>query len=52
MDRNEEQRIVITGMGVISPIGNSLEEFSESLQAGRSGIGPITKIEPEKLSKL
>ncbi|MFQ3547283.1 MAG: beta-ketoacyl-ACP synthase II [Termitinemataceae bacterium] len=35
-------RVVVTGMGVISPIGNSVEEFSQSLKAGRSGVGPIT----------
>ena len=36
------KRVVITGMGVISPIGNSIEEFSASLKAGKSGVGPIT----------
>jgi 3-oxoacyl-[acyl-carrier-protein] synthase II len=35
-------RVVVTGMGAISPIGNSVEEFSASLKAGTSGIGPIT----------
>jgi len=32
------RRVVITGMGIISPIGNSLEEVTESLRLGRSGI--------------
>ncbi|MGV6811989.1 MAG: beta-ketoacyl-ACP synthase I [Brevirhabdus sp.] len=32
------RRVVITGMGIISPIGNSLEEVTESLRTGRSGI--------------
>ena len=32
------RRVVITGMGIISPIGNSLAEVTESLKAGRSGI--------------
>ncbi len=31
-------RVVVTGLGIISPIGNSKEEVSESLKAGRSGI--------------
>ncbi len=32
------RRVVITGMGIISPIGNSLDEVAESLKAGRSGV--------------
>src|SRR5947209_10226905 len=35
-------RVVITGMGVLAPNGIGLEEFWESILAGRSGIGPIT----------
>lgn len=37
-----ERRVVITGMGVVSPVGNNLGTFWESLKAGRSGIGRIT----------
>ena len=32
------KRVVVTGMGVVSPIGNSLPDFEEALKAGRSGI--------------
>ena len=35
-------RVVITGMGVLAPNGIGLEEFWDSILAGRSGIGPIT----------
>jgi 3-oxoacyl-[acyl-carrier-protein] synthase II len=42
-------RVVVTGMGVISPIGCSLSEFSDSLRAGRSGVGPITLFDPASL---
>ena len=35
-------KVVVTGMGLISPIGNSVEAFSASLKAGKSGIGRIT----------
>lgn len=37
-----KRRVVITGLGVISPIGNSVEEFWANLLAGKSGAGPIT----------
>jgi 3-oxoacyl-[acyl-carrier-protein] synthase II len=35
-------RVVVTGMGVVSPIGNSAGAFRDALVAGRSGVGPIT----------
>ncbi|HIR28171.1 MAG TPA: beta-ketoacyl-ACP synthase II [Candidatus Choladousia intestinigallinarum] len=37
-----KKRVVVTGMGVISPIGNTVEEFWQSLKAKRVGIGEIT----------
>ncbi|MDU5681856.1 MAG: beta-ketoacyl-ACP synthase II, partial [Peptostreptococcus sp.] len=39
------RRVVITGAGVISPIGQSIEEFVESVKAGKCGIGPITSFD-------
>ena len=39
------RKVVVTGMGAISPIGNSVEEFCASLKAGKSGIGPITSFD-------
>ncbi len=36
-----DRRVVITGMGVVSPVGNDLPTFWESLKAGRSGISQI-----------
>jgi 3-oxoacyl-[acyl-carrier-protein] synthase II len=36
------RKIVVTGMGVISPIGHSIEEFTKSLKEGKSGISLIT----------
>ena len=32
------RRVVVTGMGVVSPIGNNIAEVTESLRAGKSGI--------------
>ncbi|MBF0819081.1 beta-ketoacyl-ACP synthase II [Streptococcus acidominimus] len=38
-------RVVVTGYGLTSPIGNTPEEFWNSLKAGKIGIGPITKFD-------
>ena len=35
-------KVVITGLGVVSPLGNNVEQYWEGLKEGRSGIGPIT----------
>ena len=43
------RRVAITGIGVVSPIGNNAGEFWDSLAAGRSGIGPITKVDTSEL---
>jgi 3-oxoacyl-[acyl-carrier-protein] synthase II len=43
-----ERRVVITGIGVVSPVGNDLPSFWESLKAGRSGIGRISAFDTEK----
>ncbi len=39
------KRVVVTGMGIISPVGNNIEEFWTSLEKGKSGIGYITKFD-------
>jgi 3-oxoacyl-[acyl-carrier-protein] synthase II len=39
------KKVVVTGMGVISPIGNSIEEFTKSLKEGKSGIVKITSFD-------
>ncbi len=36
-----KRRAVVTGMGIISPIGSTLEEYCDSLKKGRSGVGEI-----------
>lgn len=38
----EKRRVVITGLGAITPIGNTLDEYWQGLLEGRSGLGPIT----------
>lgn len=42
------KRVVITGMGALTPIGNSVEEFWQALVKGTSGAGPIRKFDPSK----
>ncbi len=49
LDAQGRPRIVVTGMGVISSIGNTLAESWENLLHGRSGIGPITQFDPTGL---
>ena len=36
------RRVVVTGMGMVTPVGRDLESTWSSLLAGRSGVGPIT----------
>lgn len=39
------RRVVVTGLGVISPVGNDVTTFWENLKAGKSGVGPITRFD-------
>jgi 3-oxoacyl-[acyl-carrier-protein] synthase II len=39
------RRVVVTGLGALSPVGNTADEFWSSLVQGRSGVGPITKFD-------
>jgi len=38
-------RVVVTGVGVITPLGNTIDEFWDSLINGRNGIGAVTKFD-------
>ena len=39
------RRVVITGLGLVSPVGNTVEEGWQNILAGRSGIGHVTKFD-------
>ena len=44
------RRVVVTGLGIVSPVGNSVEEAWQNVLAGRSGIGPVTKFDASTFS--
>ena len=44
--KNATTRVVITGMGAMTPLGESVDEYWDSLVNGRSGIGPMTLCDP------
>ncbi len=44
----ELKRVVVTGLGALTPIGNTVEQYWEGLVNGKSGAGPITYFDAEK----
>ncbi|HLY74374.1 MAG TPA: beta-ketoacyl-[acyl-carrier-protein] synthase family protein [Planctomycetota bacterium] len=44
-----KRRVVVAGLGVVSPIGNTVDEFGRNLFAGVSGVGKITLFDPAEL---
>ena len=48
--KNEKLNVVVTGHGPTSPIGNTPEEFWDSLVNGKIGIGKITKFDTSEYS--
>jgi 3-oxoacyl-[acyl-carrier-protein] synthase II len=45
-DWNEDQRVVVTGLGVVTPLGIGVDAYWNGLVEGRSGVGPITLCDP------
>ena len=41
----EQRRVVITGMGAVSPLGNDVESSWKAAVEGRSGAGPVTRFD-------
>ncbi|MBP6203751.1 MAG: beta-ketoacyl-ACP synthase II, partial [Azonexus sp.] len=39
------RRVVVTGLGIVSPVGNSVEEAWQNILAGKSGIAAVTKFD-------
>jgi 3-oxoacyl-[acyl-carrier-protein] synthase II len=42
----QTRRVVITGLGAITPVGNNYQTFFDNLLKGKNGVGPITKFDP------
>ena len=42
----DNRRVVVTGLGAITPLGNDVETLWSNLIAGKNGIGPITLFDP------
>lgn len=45
-----QRRIVVTGLGLLSPVGNTVAESWDSICNGRSGVGPVTEFDVSALS--
>lgn len=49
MENKNKRRVVITGMGVVSPVGNDIKTFLDSIMSGKCGIDLITKFSTDDL---
>jgi 3-oxoacyl-[acyl-carrier-protein] synthase II len=45
-----KRRVVVTGLGIVSPVGNDVTSAWASILAGRSGIGPVTRVDTKTFS--
>lgn len=45
----DKRRVVVTGLGALTPVGNSAEEYWAAITQGKSGIGPVTKFDAKNL---
>ena len=45
-----KKRVVVTGIGAVSPVGNDAETSWQNVIAGKSGIGPLTRLDPDEYS--
>jgi 3-oxoacyl-[acyl-carrier-protein] synthase II len=47
---SEQRRVVVTGLGIVSPLGNDLDSTWSNIVSGKSGASRITKFDPEQFS--
>ncbi|HLE04694.1 MAG TPA: beta-ketoacyl synthase N-terminal-like domain-containing protein, partial [Anaerolineales bacterium] len=50
MERRTDRRVVVTGLGVVSPVGIGIDRFWNALMEGRSGVRRITSFDPTGLN--
>ena len=50
MSRQRQRRVVVTGLGCISPVGNTVADMWSSVTAGKSGVATITKFDASAFS--
>jgi 3-oxoacyl-[acyl-carrier-protein] synthase II len=50
MSQNGRRRVVVTGMGAVTPLGNDVETFWKNLVAGKSGAAPIEAFDPSEFA--
>ncbi len=48
--QQQQRRVVVTGLGIVCPLGNDVPSFWEAVKAGKSGVGPITLVEASDLA--
>jgi 3-oxoacyl-[acyl-carrier-protein] synthase II len=46
----QRRRVVVTGLGIISPVGNTVPEAWDAVVAGKSGIGRVSRFDPSRLA--
>ncbi|TAK44835.1 MAG: beta-ketoacyl-[acyl-carrier-protein] synthase II [Betaproteobacteria bacterium] len=46
----QRRRVVVTGLGIISPVGNTIQEAWSNILAGKSGIARVTRFDPARLA--
>ena len=44
------RRVVVTGLGIVSPVGNTVQEAWSNILAGKSGVGRVTRFDPSRLA--
>jgi 3-oxoacyl-[acyl-carrier-protein] synthase II len=47
--QSEKARVVVTGLGAVTPVGNTVPAFWSAISEGRSGVGPITRFDAKRL---
>ena len=45
-----KRRVVVTGVGAVSPLGNTIDDTWAAIKEGKSGVGPLTRVDAEKFS--